>query len=61
MIGHRHTQTYTDIFLSKTILSVLVCVRLWLFWPVTDSDLRIPTSLRGVGPYGPYGPEAAFF
>ena len=21
---------------------------------------RIPTSLRGVGPYGPYGPEAEF-
>ena len=21
---------------------------------------RIPTSLRGAGPYGPYGPEAAF-
>jgi hypothetical protein len=22
--------------------------------------LVIPISLRGVGPYGPYGPEAAF-
>jgi len=32
-----------------------------LFFPPSEFPLQvIPLSLRGVGPYGPYGPEAEF-